>query len=162
MTKQKQIVRFGKKFLVCVLMVCTLASAILPLTASAATRSSGTRTQTITVVTKANWCIPGSESITLKQEKGVCSCRNIFTGKTKTSKVYGCWDIVAKSTDGTHTVTKELNGGSVKIPLTPNKTYKITITWDDNETFFKTAGKGSFTSYPTWRVDSTWKVSSYY
>ena len=105
MTQQNRIACFGKKILVCILVVCTLVTTILPLTASAATCSSGTRTRTITVTTKSNWWIPGSESITLKQQKGICSYTNIFTGKVKTSKVYGCWNIVARATDGSHTVT---------------------------------------------------------
>lgn len=145
------------------LIVCTLLGICMP--ASAATCSSGTRTQTITVTTKANYLKPGSESITLSQTKGTCQRRsyNIFTGRTsiKTSKAYGEWDIVAVATDGSHTVRKTLSGGSVKINLKPNKTYKITVTWDSTAATFTELSKGGFVSYPTWRVKSTWKVSNY-
>lgn len=132
----------------------------------AATSSYGTQTRTITVTTKANWFIPGSESITLSQTKGTCveDTYNIFTGKwsSKTSKVYGDWDIVATATDGSHTVRKNLSGSSVKINLKPNKTYKITVSWDYASNTITQLDKGSFKSYPTWRVKSTYKVSSCY
>lgn len=147
-----------------IMSICTLSSLILP--ASAATRSSGTRTQTITVTTKANYWLPGSESITISQSKGTCvkETYNFFTGKTsrKTSNQYGEWDIVVAATDGSHTFKKSLTGGSIKLTLKPNKTYKITITWDTQAEFFKELNKGDYTSYPTWRVKSTWKVSNYY
>lgn len=134
--------------------------------ASAATSSSGTSTRVITVSTKANYWIPGSSSITLSQTKGTCQKKtyNIFTGKTnvKNSKVYGEWDIVAKATDGSHTVKKSLTGSSVKISLKPNKTYKVTVTWDHGANTITQISKGNFISYPTWKVKSVYKVSNYY
>ena len=139
---------------------------IFSTTAFAATSSSGTRTQTITVNTKANWWYPGSESITLKQTKGTRTEKNynFLTGKTKTKtkKCYGTWKVVAKSTDGKHTLNKKLNGGSLKLSLKANKTYKITVTWDSQADTFGTLDHGSFTQLPTWRVSGTHKVSSYY
>ena len=140
------------------MIITTLVIMAVP--ASAATSSKGIATQTIIVTTKGNWWIPGSESITLSQTKGECSYRNFITKKPVKSKVYGEWDIVAKSTDGQHTVKKTLDGSSVKIPLKPNKTYFITVTWDTQANNIRTLGKGSFTSYPTWKVKSTYKVSS--
>lgn len=67
MTMAKRIV---SATLVFCMLICTLFTAAIP--ASAATYSSGTSTRTITVSTKANYWIPGSESITLSQTKGVC------------------------------------------------------------------------------------------
>ena len=145
-------------FVLVVLSVCT----IFTTSAFAATSSSGTKTRTITVSTKANWWKPGSESITLSQTKGVRSEKNPFTGKVKNRNCYGEWDIVAKSTDGKHTVKATLKDGSEKIKLKPNKTYKITVTWDSMEDMFDSIDKGSFTRLPTWRVKSTYKVSSCY
>ncbi len=142
------------------MIVCTLFCMSIP--TSAATNSSGTKTRTITVTTKANWWIPGSESITLKQTKGTCSVTPLFAKKAKVSSVYGCWDVVATATDGSHTVRKNFDGSSVKLNLKPNKTYIITISWDDQASFLRTANKGNWTAYPTWKVKSTWKVSSYY
>ncbi len=150
-----------------VALVLSLVSVFcLCVPASAATKSNGTKTVTMIVETKANWLYPGSESITLSQTKGTCSLRtyNIFKGKwqTKTSKVYGEWDIVAEATDGSHRVTATLSGSSVKIKLKPNKTYKITVTWDSMDETFTTLDKGAYTKYPTWKVKSTHKVSKYY
>lgn len=147
-----------------VLIFCTVFALSIP--ASAATRSSGTQTRTITVVTKANYWIPGSESITISQSKGTCvkSTYNPFTGKTtrKSSNQYGEWIVSVRATDGSDNYTKYLKNGSLKLNLKPNKTYKITITWDSQAAFFKTLERGNYTSYPTWKVKSTWKVSNYY
>lgn len=145
-------------FVLVVISVCT----IFTTTAFAATSSSGTKTRTITVSTKANWWKPGSESITLSQTKGVRSKTNPFTGKVYPQNCYGEWDIVAKSTDGKHTVKATLKDGSEKIKLKPNKTYKITVTWDSTEDYWDTLDMGSFTKLPTWKVKSTHKVSSCY
>lgn len=146
------------------LIFSTLFAMSIP--ASAATSSSGTQTRTITVTTKAKWWIPGSESITIGQYKGTCvkENHNFFTSQTtrKSSSQYGEWDITVRATDGSHTYSRSLTGSSIKLNLKPNKVYKITITWDSRAEFFKTLDKGNYTSYPTWRVKSTWKVSNYY
>ena len=161
MTKTK---RIFSSVIALAMVFCTLFAMSIP--ASAATCSSGTKSRTITVTTKANWLKPGSESITLSQSKGTCVKENynIFTGKTtrKTSNQYGEWDIVVSATDGSHTFKKSLTGSSIKLNLKPNKTYKITVTWDTQAEFFKELDKGNYTSFPTWRVKSTWKVSNYY
>ena len=161
MTKTKRIFTAVIAF---TLIFCTLFAMIIP--TSAATCSSGTQSRTITVTTKANYWLPGSESITIGQSKGTCvkEAYNIFSGKTtrKSSRQYGEWDITVRATDGSHTFSKSLRGSSIKLNLKPNKTYKITITWDSQAAIFKTLDKGNYTSYPTWRVKSTWKVSNYY
>ena len=151
-------------FIMCVMLMFTFF--VPTVSASAATSSSGTRTQTITVITKANWWLPGSESITLQQTQGVCkkTTTNWLTGKksTKTSKEYGTWHIIAKATDGSHTVKKTLSGKSVKINLKPNKTYAISVDWSEMIAMGIEVSKGNFTLLPTWRVSSTWKVDRYY
>lgn len=161
MTKTK---RIFTGILALAMVFCTLLTMSIP--ASAATYSNGTSTRTITVVTKANYWMPGSESITLSQSKGTCVEKNynVFSGKTttKTSNQYGEWDIVAKATDGSHTIKKSLTGSSIKLNLKPNKTYKITVTWDSQAAIFKALDKGSYSIYPTWQVKSTYKVSSCY
>ena len=88
MKNSRILVRIFSMLLV-VLTICT----VFTTTAFAATSSSGKSTRTITVSTKANWLIPGSESITLSQTKGVRSEKNPFTGKVKTKNCYGEWDI---------------------------------------------------------------------
>lgn len=145
-----------------ILLVVLTIFTMFSTTAFAATSSSGKRTQTITVSTKANWLKPGSESITLKQTKGTRQETNPFTGKVKSKNCYGEWDIVAKSTDGKHTVKTTLKDGSKKINLKPNKTYKITVTWDSQADIFDSLDHGNFSKLPTWRVSSTYKVSSCY
>ena len=157
-----------KKSVSILMVILTLMSvfAVFAVPASAAMTSSGTQARTITVTTKANWLVPGSESITLSQNKGTCveENYNFFTGQTtrKTSKQYGEWDITVRATDGSHTYSKTLTGGSIKLNLKPNKTYKITVSWDSQAAIFKALDKGNYSSYPTWKVKSTWKVSSYY
>lgn len=157
-----------KKSVSILMVVLTLMSvfAVFAVPASASTTSSGTQTRTITVTTKGNWFIPGSESITLKQTKGTCekTTTNWFTGKksTKVSQEYGTWNIVAQATDGSHSVRKTLSGGSVKIPLKPDKTYKITVTWNSMIGMGIEVAKGDFVRLPSWKVSSTYKVSSYY
>lgn len=159
----------GLKKFFCLLSIAAViaVSAVLAMhmPVSAATCSDGVKTRTITVQTKANYAIPGSESITLRQTKGVCKKESrSITGKvkTKTSKQYGTWKIVAKATDQSSTVKKSLTGSRVKLKLKPNKTYEVTVSWDSGAAAFKTLDKGNYTSYPTWEVESVWKVSEYY
>ncbi len=154
---------FPKKIIALFLAILSVVS-IAIVSASAATSSSGKSTRTITVSTKANWLKPGSESITLGQTKGVCTGTKYnykLQAKKVTSNQYGIWDVVAKSTDGSHTVKGTLKGSSLKINLKPNKTYKITVSWSSNNTFTE-LDKGTFTTLPSWRVKSTNKVSNYY
>ena len=123
--------------------------------ASAATSNYGkATTQVITVVTKANWWIPGSESITLSQSKG--TTKNIIWSK-KTKKEYATWKITIKSTDGKHTDTVSMSGSTKRINLKPNKTYKIKVEWHPIANYGK-----NFIKYPTWKVSKTYKVSQYY
>lgn len=157
MTRSKPLSR-----VMAIMMIVISVFTMFSSTATAATSSSGTSTRTITVVTKANWWKPGSESITLSQTKGVRSEKNVWTGKTKTKKCYGTWKIVATSTDGKHTIKKTWDDGSIKLNLKANKTYRITVTWDSQADIFDTLDHGSFTTMPTWRVKSVYKVSNYY
>lgn len=148
-------------------VISVLSCMILP--ASAATTSSGTGTRTITVVTKANWSYPGSESITLSQSKGTFTYSKTNwlgqeTGKTGTKSEYGTWKISVSATDGSHSYSKTWKDGSIKLTLKPNKTYQITISYDSYQDIFRGIDYRNFrwTRYPSWRVSSTWKVSSYY
>lgn len=152
-----------KKIIAIVLAMISIMS-FMSVLASAATTSSGKSTRTITVTTKANWLIPGSESVTLSQSKGVCTGTKYnlkFQAKTVKTNQYGIWDVVAKATDGSHTVKKTFSGSSLKISLKPNKTYKITVSWSSQNTFTELE-HGPFTTIPTWKVSSTYKVSNIY
>ena len=162
MLKMNNAKRFFSVLLAFSLVLASLLSLMVPV--SAATRSRGISTQTITVTTKANWWIPGSESITLSQTKGTYEKKTLnWRGQWKSEpvKAYGEWDIVAKATDGSHTIKKNFNGSSIKLDLKPNKTYKITVSWDTTANNLKYKFN-SFTEYPTWKVKSTYKVSNYY
>lgn len=141
------------------IVACTFFALAAP--AAAATRSNGTKSVTLTVKTKANYLLPGSESVTLSQKKGNTCWTNVITGKKNTGKLYGSWNITVRATDGSHTYTEDWNDGSITLKLKPNKTYKITVTWDTSDNNYRLFlnGKGSFTSYPTWNVKSTWKVT---
>jgi len=146
--------------LLSIIAVCfiIMSAIIVPTgTVSAASTSYKTQTRTITVITKANWWIPGSESITLRQTQGECVKSN-----GKKSKQYGTWYVVAKATDGSHTTKATLSGKTVKVKLKPNKTYKVTVTWSDMIASGVQAYYGNYVKLPTWKVDSTWKVSNYY
>ena len=155
-----------KKIFSSLLAVILILQVFFIVTASAATWSDGTNTQTVTVVTQSNWSIPGSESITFKQTKGIRTANNynIFTGrnKTKETKCYGKWAISVHATDGSHDFSKNLTGSSLKINLKRDKTYIITVTWDYKSDTIDSLSKGSFSTYPTWEVKSTHKVSSCY
>ena len=142
--------------LVFTMLFCTFFS-LSTVSASAATTSSGTQTRTITVQTKANYWIPGAESITIGQTKGVLQKRN-----GKTCNEYGMWNISVRATDGSDSYKKNLTDGSIKLKLKPNKTYVITISWDSGSETIKNVGGKHYTKYPTWKVKSTWKVSNYY
>lgn len=164
LTLKRRILSVSALFL---MMLTVVSGLIVP--ANAATRSSGTRTQTITVYTKANWFFPGSSSITLKQNKGIITYSKtnwkqqvIGTG-TKSS--YGTWKVVAKATDGSHTVRKTMTGSSVKLDLKANKTYQITVTYDftSNDVLKLINYRNSkWSTYPSWSVGGTWKISSYF
>lgn len=150
------------------LTLCVGCIAMMTTSASAATCSSGRSTQTITVTTKAVYWYPGSSSITLSQTKGVVTYDKLnwkgqVTG-TGTAKYYGTWNISVRATDGSDSFSKTLSGGSVKINLKPNKTYKITVTynWSVDTLTMLSHPNSRWTKYPSWRVSGTWKVSSYY
>lgn len=120
----------------------------------AATNGS-TDTSTITVVTKADWYRPGSESITLKNRK--------VTVKGVKKSFYPKYRVVVRSTDGHHAYNSWLSGAKLKLNLKPDKTYKIRVD------FNKAYGNNSYLSYkgnvvvsPYWWVSETHKVKSCY
>lgn len=157
-----------KRIIAIFLAVITVLSCIV-LPAGAATSGNRSTSYTLTVVTKASWWYPGGESITLSQSKGTFeySKTNWWgqeTGKTGTKQAYGTWDITVRATDGSHYYTKTLTGGSIKLNLKANKTYKITITYDSTPDLIRAMDYRNFhwVKHPSWRVSGTWKVSSYY
>ena len=156
------------KITVCMLLIASFVSCMI-LPASAAVNNYGTGTKVITVTTKANWGIPGSESITLSQSKGTFrySETNWYgkeTGRTKTKNVYPEWRISVRATDGSHSYTRKWNDSSEKLTLKPNKTYKITVSYYSYQDIFNGVKYRNmqWTRQPYWSVKSTWKVNSCY
>ena len=157
-----------KKIVAMFLVVITIFSCMV-LPASAATSGNRSTSYTLTVVTKGCWWYPGGESITLSQSKGTFSYAKTNwlgqeTGKTATKTAYGTWRISVRATDGSHSFSKTLSGGSINLNLKPDKTYKITIRYDDGMDTCKAMDYLNFrwTKHPSWRVSGTWKISSYY
>lgn len=158
----------AKKIFAMFLVIITIVSCMV-LPAGAASSGNRNATYTLTVTTKANWCYPGGESITLSQSKGTFEYYKTNwlgqeTGKTARKTAYGTWRISVRATDGSHSFSKTLNGGSIKLNLKANKTYKITIRYDGTMDTFKALDYRRFhwVKHPSWRVSSTWKVSSYW
>ena len=156
-----------KKMLVMFLALISLFSCLV-FPASAATVSADNTTQTITVATKSSWLYPGSESITLSQTKGTFSFAetNWFgheTGKTKNRNEYGTWNISVSATDGSHNYTKVWENDTIRLNLKPNKTYKITVTYDGMQDIVRGIEYQNFhwSRYPSWSVKSTARVSGY-
>lgn len=155
-----------KRILSLFLAVLTLAT-IFILPAQAATYSWKRGTETIWVETKANYWVPGSSSITIKQDKGTMSySKTNFWGKvtgTATKKLYGTWNIHVESTDGKDKYNKTLSGSSIKLNLKANKNYRITISYDYiADTFMGLKYRNAkWTTEPSWRVSGTWKVADY-
>ena len=148
------------------LCVLTLVS-IFSISASAKT-SGSSGSSTITVKTKANYFYPGSSSITLRQEKQTLTYQKLYGTKTK-NKVgyYGCYNI------SVYNVTKDkykninwYGGKTKKISLDANCTYRITVTYDSMATDIFTSAPWGYSwkrsSSPSWRVNSTWKLATYY
>lgn len=157
-----------KKIIALTLIVVSILSCSA-IAANAATSGNRDATYTMTVTTKANWWIPGGESITISQTKGTFKySKTDFwgneTGKTGSGTAYGSWTVSARATDGSHYTSKSLGGKSVKLDLKPNKTYKVTIRYisviDDG--YATKYHKFHWTQRPQWRVSKTWKVSNYY
>lgn len=150
--------------LACVMVVCTLLASALP--ASAATCSNGTSTQTIKVETKADWWKWGSESITLTQTKGECRMTAykywpLFEPYTKKTETYGRWDISVQSDDGSHSYETKLTGATKKVDLEPDKTYTITVKWNETDELSTMYRYGQYTTYPAWYVSDVHKVIRY-
>lgn len=128
--------------------------------------SGGQGTSTLTVVTKANWKKPGSESITLSNRQVVVQgYKRTLTGKKKlqTKKYYPRYKITVNSTDGTHSFTKYMTSSSLKLNLKPDKRYRITVSYDGAyaKNFHGLSNAVTITA-PQWALKSVYKVSDYY
>lgn len=143
---------------------CALAL-IIP--ASAAT-SGGTNTRTIKVQTQADWYHPGTESITLKQNKCKYTYQKQQTLKpwkwdTKTATKYAYYNITIKNETTGKTQTKKWQSASIKLKLDRDCRYSITVSYGSWNTFWiKASEKGhAWNSTPSWWVSATHKASAW-
>lgn len=161
MTLTKVNLKKALSVLLAMITLLTLMS-IAPFSASAATSGTKSSSSTITVRTKSNYWYPGSSSITLKQSKCKYTYKNTW-GKTKTASGYADFKINVYCTNTGKSFTKRLDSSSEKIKLDPNKTYKITVSYDSMGTWLNLNGRTpTWKQTPSWRVSGTWKLSSYY
>lgn len=137
---------------------------VTPISVEAAT-SGGQGTSTLTVVTKANWKKPGSESVTLSNRQVVVQgYKRTLTGKKKlqTKKYYPRYKITVKSTDGTHSFSKSMTSSSLKLNLKPDKRYKITVSYDGAYAKnFHGLSNAVMLTGPKWAVKSVYKGECY-
>lgn len=151
------------KKLVCLMFVGTILGTVM---VGEAATSGEKGTSTLTVVTKANWKKPGSESVTLSNRQVVVQgYKRTLTGKKKlqTKKYYPRYKITVKSTDGTHSFNKSMTSSSLKLNLKPDKRYKITVSYDGAYAKnFHGLSNAVTTTGPKWAVKSVYKVSDYY
>ena len=155
-----------KRGLATLLMVACLTS-VSTISASAATRG-GEDSKAILVTTQADWSYPGSESITLKQNKNTLTYKSLFSSKTKTKTAYGYYNITVTPIDGGKSFTKEWDGtSSIKIKLERDKSYWIDVAYDWQETWLSNELGKAPTGYSfskdngySWWVGSTHKASA--
>ena len=145
-----------------VVVMAVMMMANTPVKVFAATNGSKD-TQTITVKTKANWFVPGGESITLGNSKVTVNYCSSWTGKSKSKSIYPSYKVTVKATDGTHSYTRMMTGSSLKLSLERDKEYTITVSYDSNRTWLEycTLKNANMSGSPYWWVKSTHKVSSY-
>lgn len=149
--------------LVCLMFAGTILGTVM---VGEAATSGGQGTSTLTVVTKANWKKPGSESVTLSNRKVVVKgYKYTLLGKKKlqTKKYYPRYKITVKSADGSHRFNKSMTSSSLKLNLKPDKTYYITVSYDGAAPVnFHGLSNATTITGPQWGVKSVYKVSHYY
>lgn len=148
--------------LLTVLTVCSLM--ILPVNAAT---SGGENTRTISVRTYSDWSRPGSESITLRQNK----CKYTYSTlkkfsltkwETKSSSMYPYYRITIRNNTNGKTTTKTWHSASIKLPLNRNSSYTITVAYDSMQTWLSSNAKnsGCWKNSPCWWVSATHKSSA--
>lgn len=154
-----------KKFLN-VLMVLVICLSTLFSTNAFAATSGGANTKTIYVETKADWSKPGSESITLAQDKAEYTYQqySFFKGwVTKSGSIYPTYRITIKNNTTGKTKTKTWKSSSIKLDLDRNCKYTITVSYDNTSTWLNSnCNSGNYTKSPYWYVKKTYKVSACY
>ena len=134
---------------------------ILP--ASAAT-SGSSNTRTISVQTYSDWSRPGSESITLKQNKCTYTYKVLkgWNWVEKTGSMYPYYKITITNNTNGKTTTKTWHSASIKLSLNRNSSYTITVAYDSTNTWLSSNCKsGNWKNSPSWWVSATHKTSAW-
>lgn len=125
----------------------------------------GGGTQTIHATTSAHWGYPGSESITLKQNKQTYTYRTwgLFKGwYDKTGSGYPVYYVTVynNTTRRTEYSNKKFSGSSLKLNLKTYSDYTITVRHDSNATWLNNdcnwSGSGWWWVSSSHKVDSLW------
>lgn len=150
------------KVLAMLLALIAISSAMI-IPASAAT-SGSTNTRTIYVQTNADWRYPGSESITLKQNKCQYYYQTLKNWKwvTKTASMYPYYKVTITNNSTGSSTTKTWHSSSMKIKLNRNTSYTITVAYDSTGTWLGSNSKlNSWKTSPYWWVSATHKATAW-
>ncbi len=149
-----------KRAIVVFLILVTCIS-MMSVTTSAAT-SGSTNSRTIYVRTTANWSRPGSESITLRQNKCKYSYQKMswFRWVTKTASMYPNYTIKIKNIGYQPGNDKELVKFVNQTNLDRNTNYQITVSYNSMTTWLSSNSRFQYwINSPYWWVSSTCKAS---
>lgn len=152
------------KKLIALLMIIVTVLSMFSVFAFAAT-SGGANTKTIYVSAGADWSYPGSESITLKQDK--CTVEYKYLSGTKwkygEAKIYPYYDITVKNNKTGKSKSLKLDSSSLKIKLDRNTNYTITVSynqwWTDTIQLGQKKVLVKYKNSPKWWVSSAWKTT---
>ena len=153
---------FSKIVAVFMILVSLFSMFVMPTSAA----TSGSTKATIYVTTKANYLYPGASSVTLTQTKQTMTFKSLTSSKTKTkTDYYGYYNITIYNVTKNKTSSETWSGGKTKkISLDPNCSYRITVTYNSTATVMFTNSPLGYSykgvTSPSWKVSSTWKLSS--
>lgn len=123
-------------------------------------RGGPSKSVTFTLTTKRGWT---GQKITLKQSKGKAKGQHWFGGQDKTYQVYGTYRVSCTDLSNGKTTYKNWYTSSCSLYLKANRTYRITVTWDQGlqHIRYRSLYNGGFygwVSQPSWWVKSTRNV----
>lgn len=150
------------KQLISLSLVVTLFTGLFCMPVHAATSGRG-GTSSISATTSSHWWYPGSESITLKQNKQTYTYRtwSIFKGwYDKKGSGYPVYYVTVhnNTTNRNEYSNKKFSGSSIKLNLKTNSNYTITVRHDSSATWLANDCNWSGSGY--WWVASSHKVDS--
>lgn len=156
-----------KRLAAIVLCVITLAVSMSPAVhaANAGSGVKGSSRSAVTFTVETGKTATGSRlfgnygnSITITPKNGKANVENKFTGKKSTTSAYCQYWINVTSLKTGNTVRYIMNNKDVKIQLSPNQKYKITVTPKTDWIFWQYS-VANFWYYNSWNKHATWSVS---